>query len=133
MFVVACAAPIGTLEPAPITSLPLASIVGSTELRAFWGSDDGYYVTAGSVDGEQSAQWYRFEAAEIAPEGSLDERTAIGALMANITPIGGGRVAFPVGTSGRTVFRVWRAGGADRTGRTRILGVRAARSRRRPA
>ena len=133
MFVVACAAPIGTLDPAPITSLPLASIVGSTELRAFWGSDDGYYVAAGSVDGEQSAQWYRFEAAEIAPEGSLDERTAIGALMANITPIGGGRVAFPVGSSGRRIYRVWRTGASATGAKTRILEVRAARSRRRPA
>ena len=135
MHVVACAAPTGLLEPAPITSLPLAAIVGNTALTAYWGSDDAYYVLASAAkDTTESAdQWFRIEAGEVAAEGSLEERMAIARLMANITPIGGGRVAFPVGSSGRRIYRVWRTTASASGGRTRILEVRAARSRRRPA
>ena len=128
MHVVACAAPIGALEPAPLTSLPLASTLGNTELSAFWGSDDQYYVQAGV---EADARWFRIDAGESLAEASLDERIAIGKLMADIIPLGGGRVAFPFGSTGRRAYRVWRAGANG--GKTRILEVRAARSRRRPA
>ena len=134
MIVVACPAPDCSLEPAPITSLPVASIVGDTALSAFWGSDDAYYLMASDdADGANTASWFRIHAAETAPEVSQEERVAIGKLMANITPIGGGRVAFPVGSSGRRVYRVWRTGAAASGGKTRILEVRAARSRRLPA
>ena len=133
MNVVACAAPSGHLEPAPITSLPFEQNVDGSELAAFWGSDDDYYLCAqAGVDG--AAQWYRIDADMTGmPEGTVEERLAISRLMADITPIGGGRVAFPVGSSGRRVYRVWRSGSAAKSGRTRILAVRAARSRRQRA
>ena len=133
MNVVACAAPSGHLEPAPITSLPFEHNVKDFQLAAFWAGDDDYYLRAqAGVDGVE--QWYRIDADTTAvPEGSVDERLAISRLMADITPIGGGRVAFPVGSSGRRIYRVWRSGSAAKSGRTRILAVRAARSRRQPA
>lgn len=62
----------------------------------------------------------------------------MGALLADIIPLGGHTVTFPVGSTGRRVYRVWR-GAKGRSakgtagGRTKILGVRAARSRRLPA
>lgn len=133
MKVVACAAPSGHLEPAPITSLPFEQNVNESELTAFWGSDDDYYLRAQS-GAEAVEQWYRIDADMTdASESTFEERMAISRLMADITPIGGGRVAFPVGSSGRRVYRVWRSGSAAKTGRTRILAVRAARSRRQPA
>ena len=134
MIVVACPAPDCSLEPAPITSLPVASIVGITTLAAFWGSDDAYYLMSTPSDTAGSwSQWYRIESGEQTVEGNHEERLALGKLMADITPIGGGRVAFPVGSSGRRVYRVWRTGASGRAGKTRILEVRAARSRRLPA
>ena len=133
MQVVACAAPSGHLEPAPITSLPFAQNVDGAELTAFWGSDDDYYLCAQAA-GDKVEQWYRIDAdMTVAPESTVEERLAISRLMADITPIGGGRVAFPIGSSGRRIYRVWRSGSAARSGRTRILAVRAARSRRQPA
>ena len=133
MNVVACAAPSGHLEPAPITSLPFEQNVEDSGLKAFWGVDDDYYLRAQSgVEGVE--QWYRIDADMTeAPESTVEERLAISRLMADITPIGGGRVAFPIGSSGRRVYRVWRSSSAASSGRTRILAVRAARSRRQPA
>ena len=134
MFVVACDAPTCALESAPVTSLPLASIVGNAQIAAFWGGDDAYYMLAnatretGGVD-----QWYRFDVEESTTGSSLEQRETLGRLMATITPIGGGRVAFPIGSSGRRVYRVWRTGATSNGSKTRILEVRAARSRRRPA
>ncbi len=130
MNVVACEAPIGALEPAPLTSLPLGLDDVEMRLEAFWSSEDAYFVRAAGAQGES---WFQISAEPVAEVGDDATRLAMAALLSKVTPIGGGRVLFPVGTSGRTVFRVWRAGGAERTGRTRILGVRAARSRRRPA
>ena len=138
MHVVACHAPIGSLEPAPLTSLTFHMGVERERMSAFWGSDDEYLVR---VDGPAGAAWFRIEAEPAVAPASADEaraaeatRVAIGALMADILPLGAGRVAFPVGSSGRRVFRVWRASeGASRGGKTRILGVRAGRSRRQPA
>lgn len=130
MNVVACPAPVGALEPAPLTSLPLGLDDVEMRLEAFWSADDAYFVRAAGAEGDA---WYQIEAEPVAEVGDDATRLAMAALLSKVTAIGGGRVPFPVGSSGRTVFRVWRAGGADRTGRTRILGVRAARSRRRPA
>ncbi len=113
-----------------MTSLPLESTVGNAELAAFWAGDDAYYVCADpGADG--AAQWYRLDSGAIEGESTLEERMAASKTMADITPIGGGRVAFPVGSSGRRFYRVWRSGSAS--GRTRILAVRAGRSHRRPA
>ncbi|MDQ8173463.1 MAG: hypothetical protein P3B76_12335 [Gemmatimonadota bacterium] len=107
-------------------------------MSAFWASDDAYLVR---VDGPDGAAWFRIEAESAVEPVSADvaraaeaTRVAIGTLMADVLPLGAGRVAFPVGSSGRRVFRVWRAGeGASRGGKTKILGVRAGRSRRQPA
>lgn len=136
MHVVPCNAPIGTIDPAPLTSLPFHMGLDSDRMTAFWSNDDQYLVR---VEGEAGTAWYRIEAEASLPATDEAARVAIGAMMADILPLGTGRIAFPVGSSGRRVYRVWRAsrGGANgqtkANGRTRILGVLAGRSRRRPA
>ncbi len=134
MHVVAIDAPIGPMELAPITSLPIHTDVDASRISAFWTDDDRYVVRS---EGAQGVFWYRIDAETGADMGadesaSLEAKRTLGALLADIIPVGGGRVAFPVGSTGRRVYRVWRAT-AGGTGRTRILGVRAARSRRLPA
>ena len=100
-------------------------------LSAFWAADDRYYVKA---EGEAGTQWFCLDDNVALEPSEESAREAIGQLMSSIIPLGGGRVAFPVGSTGRTVFRVWRSRQAsDRPARTRILAVRAARSRRLPA
>ena len=134
MNVVACEAPSCLLEPAPLTSLPLASMLGNKDVSAFWGDDERYYVRAVEPsDAEAVASWYQIDAGVSEVETNLDERLEIARLMADIIPMGGGRVAFPVGSTGRRFYRVWRSGSAESGSRTRILEVRAARSRRLPA
>jgi hypothetical protein len=132
MNVVACAAPQGSIDPAPMTSLPGLTEELSATLAAFWSADDRYYVRA---EGSEGTTWYRFEGEEVAPPSTdLADRSAIASMMADIIPMGGGRIAFPVGSTGRTVFRVWRSRSAnERPARTKILAVRVARSRRLPA
>lgn len=103
----------------------------SDRMTAFWSSDDQYLVC---VEGTAGKTWYRIEAEAAEPADDDATRAAIGAMMADILPLGAGRIAFPVGSSGRRVYRVWRASkGAAKGGRTRILGVLAGRSRRLPA
>jgi len=134
MNVVACAAPVGPIEPAPITSLPLDGIVGNRQVSAFWAADEAYYLLAQPQgDGAENAQWYRVDAGMVEGDDNMDERVAIATMMSTIFPIGGGRVAFPVGSTGRRFYRVWRSGGSAAKTRTRILEVRAGRSRRLPA
>lgn len=136
MLVIACAAPKGAIEPAPLTSLPVAAFDDSSaELAGFWASDDAYYVRARTESGAN--RWFRIESgldagaiADLATDAL--KAAGIAGMVADGGPRQGG-VAFPAGSAGRTVFRVWRAKGADRMGRTRILGVRAGRSRRLPA
>ncbi len=130
MHVVSCTAPLGPMEPAPLTSMTLGVAEAGSQFDAFWLSDDSYVVRATALAG---TAWFRIDAEPLSDASDDETRLAMAALLANVTPIGGGRVPFPVGSTGRTVFRVWRANGAARTGRTRILGVRAARSRRQPA
>ena len=136
MHVVPCNAPLGTIDPAPLTSLPIHIGMDSDRMTAFWSNDDQYLVR---VEGDAGTAWYRIEAEASLPATDEAARVAIGAMMADILPLGTGRIAFPVGSSGRRVYRVWRAsrGGANgqtkASGRTRILGVLAGRSRRRPA
>lgn len=134
MHVVAIDAPIGPMELAPITSLPIHTELGADRINAFWTDDDRYVVRS---EGLQGVLWYRIDADNGADMGApdtaaLEAKAALGALLADIIPLGGGRVAFPVGSTGRRTYRVWR-GAKGATGRTRILGVRAARSRRLPA
>ncbi|MFN8718929.1 MAG: hypothetical protein ACK5XT_11475 [Gemmatimonas sp.] len=105
------------------------------QLSAFWTADDRYVLR---FEGTEGASWYAIAAvdaaAPTAADANDDARRLWGMLLADIIPLGGGRVAFPVGSSGRRVYRVWRAAkGTPGAGRTRILGVRAARSRRLPA
>ncbi|MBY0489503.1 MAG: hypothetical protein K2R93_06650 [Gemmatimonadaceae bacterium] len=134
MHVVAVDAPIGQMEPAPITSLSLHMDWQHDHLSAFFADDDSYYVRA---EGAAGVRWFRVDA-EPTMSASTEsvmtdaERLALGALLADIIPLGGHRVAFPVGSTGRRVYRVWR-GAKGAAGKTRILGVRAARSRRLPA
>ncbi len=136
MHVVPCNAPLGTIDPAPLTSLPIHMGMDGDRMTAFWSNDDQYLVR---VEGEAGTTWYRIEAEPSMPATNEAARIAIGAMMADILPLGTGRIAFPVGSSGRRVYRVWRAtrggasGQAKANGRTRILGVLAGRSRRQPA
>ncbi len=104
----------------------------TAKLAAFWAADDRYYVRAESGT---DTRWYCLDE-DTSGDIPADDpaRVAIGQMLASVIPMGGGRVAFPVGSTGRTVFRVWRSRqGGDRPARTRILAVRAARSRRLPA
>lgn len=137
MLVVACPAPLGAIEPAPLTSLPLSELPCRAEaLSAFWASDDQYYVRAEDAAGD--ARWFRIDSGASGDLASDAARAAgvTGVVIGHVGPRGG-TVAFPTGSSGRTVFRVWRGSrtrtGADAVGRTRILAVRAARSPRMPA
>ena len=128
MHVVNCSAPAGVLEPAPFTSLPRCGAVAHGQAAAFWTDDDAYRVRVETPDG---VTWYRIEG-EMVAEAPKDAATrfAMSTFLANVTPIGGGRIAFPAGSTGRIVYRVWRGRSSVRT---RILAVRAARSRRLPA
>ncbi len=132
MHVIACAAPLGAIEPAPLTSLPIASLADSADqLSGFWAADDTYYVRALRAGGV--SRWFRIESgaeADLATEALL--AAGFAGVVSDVGARAGG-VAFPAGSAGRTVFRVWRAKGSERLGRTRILGVRAGRSRRLPA
>jgi hypothetical protein len=134
MHVVACDAPIGPMEPAPITCLDIHTDVAGDRLSAFWTADDRYVLRA---DGESGVRWFAIDDAAathvVEPQPSEEERRAIGAMMCEIIPLGGGRVAFPVGSTGRRVYRVWNSPKGAAAGRIRILGVRAGRSRRLPA
>ncbi len=130
MKIVPCSVPSGSIESAPLTSLPLGLGGVETRVDAFWAEDDSYLVR---LDEPMGALWFRVEAESTAEEAQPLSAERCTRELAEVTPIGGGRVLFPVGSTGRTVFRVWRASGAERTGRTRILGVRAGRSRRRQA
>ncbi|MCO4101560.1 MAG: hypothetical protein HEQ38_19635 [Gemmatimonas sp.] len=108
MHVVAVAAPIGPMESAPITSLPFHTELARERICAFWTDDDQYVVRSEGADG---VVWYRIDtgvAAEpdVLNEASLEAKRALGALMADIIPLGGGRVAFPVGSTGRRTYRV---------------------------
>ena len=143
MQVLACDAPLGVIEPAPITSLPLGLGHEPGSLAAFWSGDDKYFlrVDAMTEDGQTEAQWYRIASEVVATPaaGAADgDRAALARQMLDVIPMGGGRIAFPVGSTGRTIYRVWRskggsAGSVRIAARTRILGVRAGRSLRRPA
>ena len=124
-----CTAPSDTLEPAPLTSLPLEIMNGAAP-QAYWSGDDGYYLRTDSPSGEQ---WYRADVCTSpAHSTSAEALESLVRTMSTVLPFSAGRVAFPIGTAGRTVFRVWRSN-ASAKGRTKILGVRAARSRRQPA
>lgn len=139
MHVTPVAAPNGHMDPAPVTSLPIHNGEAATQVRAFWTADDQYVLCIEDANG--AAAWYRIAAEGEERAGSAPateaERLAMGALLTDIIPLGGHTVTFPVGSTGRRVYRVWRgAKGSTKSGasgRTKILGVRAARSRRLPA
>lgn len=126
-----CSAPIENLEPAPLTDMSIHMGLDQSVLSAFWGGDDAYYVRAAGAAGAPD-QWFQV-AREASQENSLstEELLKLGDLMASVLPLSAGRVAFPVGSSGRTVYRIWRTESAQ--GRTKIRAVRAGRSRRLPA
>lgn len=135
MHIIPCEAPIGPVEAAPITSLAIHMERPGDRLDAFWTTEDDYLVRAVGTDG---VQWFRIDLglARIDPaEQAATEakKAALGALMADIIPLGGHTVAFPVGSTGRRVYRVWRGANGGAGSRTKILGVRAGRSRRLPA
>jgi len=142
MHVTPVAAPNGHMDPAPVTSLPIHNGEASAQVRAFWTADDQYVLCIEDSNG--TAAWYRIASEDAvgadsaaSATASEAERLAMGALLADIIPLGGHTVTFPVGSTGRRVYRVWRGakGGSKgaASGRTKILGVRAARSRRLPA
>ncbi len=106
MHVVSCSAPLGVIDPAPLTSLPFHMGTDSDRMTAFWSGDDQYLVC---VEGTAGTTWYRIEPEATEPAADEATRLAIGAMMADILPLGAGRIAFPVGSSGRRVYRVGRA------------------------
>ena len=135
MHVIPCEAPIGPVESAPITSLAIHMDKPGDRLDAFWSAEDDYLVR---VIGVAGVQWFRVDLglAEANPAELAEaeaRKAALGALMADIIPLGGHAVAFPVGSTGRRVYRVWRGAKGGASSKTRILGVRAGRSRRLPA
>ena len=104
-------------------------------MDAFWTAEDDYLVR---TIGAEGVQWFRVELGltaldDEAAAAAEARKAALGALLADIIPLGGHTVAFPVGSSGRRVYRVWRGTKGSAGSRTRILGVRAGRSRRLPA
>lgn len=127
-----CPPPTVDLEPAPLTDLSIHMGMGVANLSAFWDGDDSYLVRA-TIAGEPD-QWF-----QVAAEGALTndlseaERVVLGQQMASVLPLSTGHVQFPVGSGGRTVYRIWRSRTADSQGRTKIRAVRAGRSRRLPA
>ena len=132
MQIVACAPPTGPVEAAPLTDLALHIGSAASVIEAFWVGDEAYCVRVAEPDGQ--LRWFRISSPVSADcPMAAEEQMRLGALFATVLPLGPGRVAFPVGTSGRVVYRVWRSRGAGVNGRTKIRGVRAARSRRLPA
>src|SRR5688500_7366715 len=101
MQVVPCPAPLGALEPAPLTCLPLSLELGAATATAYWSGDDDYYVCVdgGLEAGPAVRSWYRF-ANEMAPTQVLspeetDRRAAEARQMLDVIPMGCGQVAFP--------------------------------------
>lgn len=140
MQVVPCHAPSGLLEPAPLTCLPLNVDQAEARASAFWSGDEGYFVRIDGASGsDEEARWFQIERAGALPSrDEAESRAGAARQWLDVIPMGGGRVAFPVGSTGRTVYRVWRSKGGRASlerpaARTRILGVRAGRSLRRPA
>lgn len=141
MHFVACTAPNGAVEPAPLSSLPFpAAVAFGATVRAFWAADDRYYLCE-TLRGTRD-RWYRIDSAGAMAVSSSEPQVRV--------------LPFPAPahretgtTTGRIVYRVIRGtlrrfagdaaqgetaqGGTPRRGRTRILAVRAAASRRQPA
>jgi len=127
-----CPAPIDCLEPAPLTDLSIHMGTDAADLSAFWSGDDAYLVRA-TVAG-QADQWFHVAAEDVLTnELSEAARITLGQQMASVLPLSTGHVQFPVGSGGRTIYRIWRSRNADSQGRTKIRAVRAGRSRRLPA
>lgn len=131
MHLLPCSPPNQLRESAPITSVNLHTLGESGAVSAFWDAADDYVVCITPADGS-APQWFRGVMEPVVPTESEAERLRIAALMAGILPLGHGRVRYPVGSSGRMVFR-GRRGGTRGEARTTVLGARAARSHRRPA
>jgi hypothetical protein len=75
MHVVPCNAPLGTIDPAPLTSLPIHMGTDGDRMTAFWSNDDQYLVR---VEGEAGTTWYRIEAEPSMPTTNEDARITIG-------------------------------------------------------
>jgi hypothetical protein len=134
MQILPCARPTDHLETAPLTDLSVHMDVTAEELTAFWCGDEGYYLRAVDAAGVES--WFSVQVQEVVePEPTACEAADLSARLASVLPLATGRATFPVGSSGRTVYRVWRTRSADSQGqgRTKIRAVRAGRSRRLPA
>ena len=132
MQILPCPAPTDSLEPAPLTDLSIHMGMDAADLSAFWSGDDAYLVRA-SIAGQADA-WYQVAGEAITTdELSEADRMSLGQQMASVLPLSTGHVQFPIGSAGRTVYRIWRTRSADNQGRTKIRAVRAGRSRRLPA
>ena len=132
MQIRSCPAPTDSLEPAPLTDLSIHMGMDAADLSAFWSGDDCYLLRATVVG--QADRWFHVGAEDaLTNELSEAERIVLGKQMASVLPLSTGHVQFPVGSGGRTVYRIWRSRTADSQGRTKIRAVRAGRSRRLPA
>lgn len=143
MHFVACTAPSGAVEPAPLSSLPFpATVAFGATLRAFWAADDHYYLCE-TLRGVRD-KWYRIDGERVNADGAEDRRVRVlpfPTLAERTSSTHTGRIVYRVV---RGMLRSVAAGvtsgdgtygtsGGFRRGRTRILAVRAAASRRRPS
>lgn len=143
MHFVACTAPSGAVEPAPLSSLPFpAAVAFGATVRAFWAADDRYYLCE-TLRGMRD-KWYRIDGERVRSEGAEGPQVRVLPFPAPAERTAGapaGRIVYrvvrgmlrPVAagvTSGDGTFGT---SGGFRRGRTRILAVRAAASRRRPS
>ena len=146
MQIVSCNAPLGPLEPAPLTSLFLLPGCevrrAESATKAFWGADDEYYVrvTGESALANSGDAWYSIAGDKPdvdSPHLDPAEIEALGRQLSDVIPLRAGKVAFPIGLGGKSVYRMWRTKTSDESGsensRIRIQAVRAGRSLRRLA
>ncbi len=146
MKIVSCVAPLGPLEPAPLSSLFIDMgadrSAAESSSRAFWGADDEYYVQVSGKQGGGAGveTWYSIDSETTLAESSdLDEAEIeeLGRQLSGVIPLRAGRIAFPVGLGGKSIYRMWRTktsvGNGAQNSRIRIQAVRAGRSLRRLA
>ena len=144
---VSCVAPPGPLEPAPLSSLFVDLISAGSPVessaRAFWGVDDEYYVQVRGLEvgAIGTETWYSIDGGSCGePELSESDKAdieALGRQLSGVIPLRAGKVAFPVGSGGKSVYRMWRTKSSDGSGTSncgiKIQAVRAGRSLRRLA
>lgn len=112
MDLLTCSAPVGRIEPAPLTSL-VPEVASTDAWGAFWGEDDGYYVRQTTRDGAE--RWFNVGDSPLDQHASAARADSAAPVRAR-------------GGAKRVVF-LFRAGA--RGGRVTSLAIRVGPSRRR--